>query len=168
MKRLIAAVLTVLVVVLGAALSTFGAPPNHYFVVPLKQGGLLTRGFDPPDHRWLPGHRGVDFAAVAGQQVLSPADGTVSYVGWVVNRPVITITHHDGLRSSFEPVTSAAQVGAAVSAGETIGEVSADLSHCAATCLHWGLRAPPPAEQYLNPLHYLAGGGPIVLLPVTD
>lgn len=168
MRRLIAAISTVLVVVLGAALSTVGAPPNHYYVVPLSQGGLLTRDFDPPDHRWLPGHRGVDFAAVAGQQVLSPAAGTISYVGWVVNRPVVTITHHDGLRSSFEPVSSAAQVGTAVSAGEVIGEVSADISHCAAPCLHWGLRAPPPAEQYLNPLHFLAGGGPIGLLPITD
>lgn len=168
MSQKIAAFTTAVVVALSAALGSFAQPPQDYFVVPLSPGALLVQDFDPPDHRWLPGHRGVDFAATAGQQVLSPESGTVSFVGWVVNRPVLTITHQSGLRSSFEPVSSHLQVGIEVVRGEVIGEVSSDHSHCQTRCLHWGLRAPPPGNEYLNPLHYLAGGGPITLLPIID
>ena len=65
----------------------------------------MLRAFDPPAKPWLSGHRGVDLqAAHDGAPVTSPAAGTVSFVGVVVDRPVITIDHGDGLRSSFEPV----------------------------------------------------------------
>lgn len=164
----LAPVVTAVAVAISTALGSFAQPSQEYYVVPLSTGGVLVQDFDRPDHRWLPGHRGVDFAATVGQEVLSPAAGKVTFAGWVVNRPVITITHHDGLRSSFEPVSSQLPVGSVVEAGEVLGELSAAHSHCAATCLHWGLRAPQPGDEYLDPLHYLAGGGPITLLPLVD
>ena len=75
----------------------------------------MLRAFDPPDKPWMSGHRGVDLgAAHDGVPVTSPAAGTVSFVGVVVDRPVITIDHGNGLRSSFEPVDSPLRTGSAV------------------------------------------------------
>ena len=45
----------------------------------------------------------------------------MSFVGVVVDRPVITIDHGGGLRSSFEPVESTLAAGTTVGAGEVIG-----------------------------------------------
>ena len=74
--------------------------------------------FDPPDRPWLSGHRGVDLRAASdGAPVTAPAAGTVSFVGVVVDRPVLTIDHGDGLRSSFEPVDSDLRPGDAVARG---------------------------------------------------
>ena len=55
----------------------------------------------------------MDLAAASdGGPVTSPESGTVSFVGVVVDRPVITIDHGNGLRSSFEPVRSTLTGGA--------------------------------------------------------
>ena len=87
-------------------------------LAPDAQAGVL-RAFDPPDKPWMSGHRGVDLQAAAdGAPVTAPESGTVSFVGVVVDRPVITIDHGNGLRSSFEPVESGLAAGAAVAKGD--------------------------------------------------
>ena len=123
----------------------------------------MLRDFDPPPKPWLSGHRGVNLGAAAdGAPVTSPAAGTVSFVGVVVDRPVITIDHGDGLRSSFEPVDSALAAGAPVAAGQVIGTVRP--GHCAAApCLHWGVRR---GEDYVDPLQFVMDLRPSVLLPL--
>ena len=81
---------------------------------PLSPRPAVLRAFDPPAKPWLSGHRGVDLrAAHDGARVTSPAAGTVTFVGVVVNRPVITVDHGNGLRSSFEAVRSDLTPGAA-------------------------------------------------------
>jgi murein DD-endopeptidase MepM/ murein hydrolase activator NlpD len=123
----------------------------------------VLRTFDPPDKPWMSGHRGVDLqAAVDGAPVTAPQSGTVSFVGVVVDRPVITIDHGNGLRSSFEPVESGLASGATVSKGDVLGTVLP--GHCAAMpCVHWGVRR---GEEYINPLPLVADLRPSILLPL--
>ncbi|MDQ0676419.1 murein DD-endopeptidase MepM/ murein hydrolase activator NlpD [Pseudarthrobacter siccitolerans] len=95
-------------------------------------------------------------------QVTSPAPGTVSFVGVVVDRPVITIDHGNGLRSSFEPVESTLAAGSVVAAGQPIGTLLA--GHCAAaSCVHWGVRR---GDDYVNPLQFVMDLRPSILLPL--
>ena len=137
-----------------------GARPSWRW--PLAPRPRVLRGFDPPPKPWLSGHRGVDLDFAAGTQVVSPAAGTVSFVGVVVDRPVITIDHGGGLRSSFEPVDSTLVAGSTVAAGQVIG--TAIPGHCpAAQCLHWGVRE---GEDYVNPLQFVLDLRPSILLPL--
>ena len=124
----------------------------------------MLRAFDPPDKPWLSGHRGVDLEATHdGVAVTSPASGTVSFVGVVVDRPVITIDHGGGLRSSFEPVESPLAKGTVVAKGDIIGTLLP--GHCEALlCVHWGVRR---ADDYVNPLEFVTDLRPSILLPVS-
>jgi len=116
-----------------------------------------------PQQPWLAGHRGLDLDAGVGAPVTAPATGVVTYVGFVVDRPVVSIRHDQGLVSSFEPVDYIVGVGDVVAKGESIGTVAASPHHCTKReCVHWGLRLD---GAYVDPLDYLAGFGPIRLLP---
>ncbi|HYH77250.1 MAG TPA: M23 family metallopeptidase [Arthrobacter sp.] len=139
------------------------APTEAAWAWPLAPRPGVLREFDPPDKPWLSGHRGVDLeAAHDGVPVTSPASGTVSFVGVVVDRPVITIDHGNGLRSSFEPVKSTLATGDAVAKGQAIGTLLA--GHCGSLpCVHWGVRR---GEDYLNPLGFVLDLRPSVLLPL--
>lgn len=130
---------------------------------PLSPRPEVLRAFDPPDKPWMSGHRGVDlWAAHDGAPVTSPESGTVSFVGVVVDRPVITIDHGDGVRSSFEPVRSSLVAGTVVVKGEEIGTLLA--GHCAAqACVHWGVRR---GDEYVNPLEFVLDLRPSILLPL--
>ncbi|MEV4659646.1 M23 family metallopeptidase [Micromonospora sp. NPDC049301] len=120
------------------------------------------RRFDPPPRPWLAGHRGVDLAAPAGVVVRSAGPGTVLFAGLVAGRPVVTVGHAGGLRTTHEPVRPAVRPGQAVAAGAPLGELLPGHPGCpAAACLHWGLRR---GAEYLDPLALL-GLGPVRLLP---
>lgn len=122
------------------------------YAMPLE--GEVVASFDDPDAPWSAGHRGVDIAATAGATVHAAADGVVAFVGVVVDRPLISIDHPDGIRTTYEPVTATVEVGDAVVQGQPIGAVVAEGSHCApAACLHWGARI---GEDYLDPLSLLS------------
>jgi murein DD-endopeptidase MepM/ murein hydrolase activator NlpD len=140
------------------------AEPAPSWQWPLSPRPSVLRDFDPPPKPWLSGHRGVDLATASdGAQVTSPAAGTVSFAGVVVDRPVITIDHGNGLRSSFEPVDSSLAAGAAVGAGQVIG--TALPGHCpGASCIHWGVRR---GEDYVNPLQFVLDLRPSILLPLA-
>ena len=130
---------------------------------PLAPRPAVLRPFDPPPQPWLSGHRGVDLRAASdGGPVTAPESGTVSFVGVVVDRPVITIDHGNGLRSSFEPVRSPLKTGASVAKGAVVGTLVA--GHCGRSpCVHWGVRR---GEEYLNPLSFILDLRPSVLLPL--
>ncbi len=112
----------------------------------------VTRGFDPPVQRWSAGHRGVDLAARLGTPVRAPAAGTVRFAGRVAGRGVVVVDHGP-VRTTYEPVLAEVPVGSAVVAGQLIGRIGPG-SHCATSCLHWGLRR---GEEYLNPLQLVSG-----------
>lgn len=115
------------------------------------------------EHAYGPGHRGLDLAAAPGAVIRSPADGTVRFVGWVVDRPVLSIDHGDGLVSSFEPVEALVAEGDAVSRGQAIGTLAASPEHAPAGGLHLGARL---AGGYVDPMGLLAEIPRSVLLPL--
>ncbi|MET0871596.1 MAG: M23 family metallopeptidase [Paeniglutamicibacter terrestris] len=143
------------------AASTVTAP-SHAWQWPLPSKPRILNRFDPPAERWLSGHRGVDLEGSLGATVTAPAGGIVSYVGTIVNRPVLVINHGSGLLSSFEPVRSTLSVGAIVATGDEIGMIWTG-AHCNARCLHWGLRLD---GQYIDPLLTIFDTRPSILLPL--
>ena len=78
---------------------------------PLQPRPPVVTGYDPPAQRWLPGHRGVDLAASAGQPVTSAGDGTVTFAGQVGGRPVVSIRHSATLWTTYEPVEAQVREG---------------------------------------------------------
>jgi murein DD-endopeptidase MepM/ murein hydrolase activator NlpD len=116
--------------------------------------GAVTRPFDPPPDRFGAGHRGVDLAGAPGAPVLAAGDGTVVFAGMVAGRPVVSVDHAGGLRTTYEPVDAAVGAGQPVARGAVLGTLAAGHAGCpAAACLHWGLRR---GEVYLDPLSLLA------------
>ncbi|MEU2402753.1 MULTISPECIES: murein hydrolase activator EnvC family protein [Streptomyces] len=138
---------------------------------PLAGRPALLRGWEPPADPYGPGHRGVDLAAGPGARVLAAADGRVSFAGRVAGRGVLAVevagSGSPPLRTTYEPVRSLVEEGATVRAGQPVGVLEAGPFHCAADCLHWGLRR---GDAYLDPLSLLPPGllrrGPSRLLPV--
>lgn len=132
----------------------------------------VVTNFVAPEMPWSAAHRGVDLTA-RSTDVVAPASGEVTFVGTVVDRPVLTIRHPDGLLSSFEPVESNLQVGETVSQSEVIGTISDDHNHCASACLHWGVRKPDAwqigttvRDLYIDPAFLLGWTEPSVLWPI--
>ena len=163
------------------------------WVSPTVEKPEVLRPFARPPAPWAAGHRGVDLEirpAAEGAPVLAPEEGTVSFAGKVVNRPVVSVKHPDGYISSFEPVRATLTAGDEVRAGETIGTLATyetgeaqpapkgpggadDASgpdrpgahHCDRPCLHWGVRH---HGEYINPMRLITEVEPSVLLPVED
>lgn len=124
---------------------------------PLAPRPSVARGFDPPEHHWESGHRGVDLASPADAAVLAARSGTVQFAGPVGGRPVVSIRHADGVTTTYEPVTPRVRRGDSVGRGEVIGVLVAGHPGCpTATCLHWGARRGGGHDaDYLNPLGLL-------------
>lgn len=137
-------------IVLGAALAWLVAAPAALGLGVRPVDGSVVRGFDPPEQRWLAGHRGVDLRAAAGTAVRAAADGRIGFAGEVAGKPVVTVVH-GRLRTTYEPVRASVSVGDRVTAGTVIGHLVAghDCGGGAKTCLHLGLRR---GDTYLDPL----------------
>lgn len=113
----------------------------------------VLEGFDPPAAVWSAGHRGVDLALAAGSPVLAAGDGTVIFAGVVAGRPVVSIDHADGIRTTYEPVEPSVAAGDAVRRGQAIGVLVAGHRSDGADALHWGART--GAKSYIDPLRLL-------------
>ncbi|CMN41007.1 M23 peptidase domain-containing protein [Mycobacterium tuberculosis] len=132
--------------------SLLGAAPAHAddsrLGWPLRPPPAVVRQFDAASPNWNPGHRGVDLAGRPGQPVYAAGSATVVFAGLLAGRPVVSLAHPGGLRTSYEPVVAQVRVGQPVSAPTVIGALAAGHPGCqAAACLHWGrcgarLRAP--------------------------
>lgn len=114
-----------------------------------------------PETPYAAGHRGIDLVAAPGDEVVAAEAGVVSYRGRVVDRPVLTIDHGNGVLSSIEPVASELPVGAIVERGAPVGVVDAG-GHCDGACVHFGVRVD---GDYVSPLRFLGGVPRAVLLP---
>ena len=133
------------------------------WVWPLDQPRTLVRPFIAPPTPYAAGHRGIDIASVGDDDsvtVYAPADGVVHFAGVVVDRPVLSINHGNGVLSSFEPVASTLVAGIRVRQGEVIGVLQP--GHCLRPCLHLGARRD---GAYVSPLNFLGGIPHSVLLP---
>ncbi|MFJ6536547.1 M23 family metallopeptidase [Paenarthrobacter sp. NPDC091711] len=168
LKLIMSTILALVVAVVAGGTSSSApapesSPPETRWSWPLSPKPSVLRTFDPPDKPWLSGHRGVDLGPTPdGAPVTAPSDGVVTFAGVVVDRPVLTIDQGDGLKSSFEPVTSELKAGDTVRKGQLIG--SLEPGHCSsATCLHWGVRR---GEDYVNPLGFVEDMRPSILLPL--
>jgi murein DD-endopeptidase MepM/ murein hydrolase activator NlpD len=134
---------------------------------PLRPRPAVTRVFDAPSPNWNRGHRGVDLTGTPGQPVYAAAAGTVVFAGELAGRPLVSIAHPGGLRTSYEPVRPSVRAGQFVDAGTAIGELEAGHDGCAAAaCLHWGaMWGPASRADYVDPLGLLAST-PIRLKPL--
>ncbi|WP_223309901.1 M23 family metallopeptidase [Gordonia hankookensis] len=157
----------VLVAVLLCALPGVAGAAHPRFRLPLPPPPAVIRGFDPPEHRWQPGHRGVDLSTSPGTVIHAAGAGTVQFAGVVAGRPVVSIRHADALITTYEPVRASVRQGTTVRRGEEIGTVIAGHEGCPApACLHWGARrGQGRAATYLNPLA-LIGALRVRLKPV--
>jgi murein DD-endopeptidase MepM/ murein hydrolase activator NlpD len=131
---------------------------------PLPAPHAVARQYIAPANPYGQGHRGIDLSAAgrgeSEEVVTSPASGIVHYVGFVVDRPVVSIDHGSGVLSSFEPVASTLEKGQRVNAGQSIGTLQP--GHCTVPCLHLGARV---NGEYVSPLLFLGGIPRAVLLP---
>lgn len=131
---------------------------------PLVGTPPVARGFDPPAQRWLPGHRGVDLAGVAGEQVLAVDAGVVTFSGEIAGVGMVSLTHGNGLRSTYQPVEDRVARGDRLGRGQVVGVLGAVGGHCVvADCLHLG--AVRGRDDYVDPLSLLLGAE-LTLLPV--
>lgn len=134
---------------------------------PLRPPPGVARGFDAPSPDWHPGHRGVDLPGSPGQPVYAAGFATVVFAGLLAGRPVVSLAHPGGLRTSYEPVRARVRAGQAVTASTVIGELVAGHAGCrAAACLHWGaMWGPASGAHYVDPLGLLRST-PIRLKPL--
>ncbi len=162
MRPGLAVVLTALVMaVLAPAPSTAGplapataAVASTGWTAPLAGALPVTRPFEAPAHAYGPGHRGVDLGGAPGTPVLAAGDGVVVFAGMVAGRPVVSIDHAGGLRTTYEPVTPSVGAGQRVARGLPVGTLASGHAGCPVeACLHWGLRR---GETYLDPLQLLS------------
>ena len=137
----------------GAPISST-APTSTGYVSPTTGTPLLptvTRPYAPPSRRMGIGHRGVDLLATPDSLVFAAGDGTVTFVGPVALIPTISVTHRDGIKTTYQPVQPLVVLHQSVKAGQPIGTVDSELTtHMG---LHWG--ALTGKKRYMNPLHLL-------------
>ena len=142
------AVLTALTALAG---SVPAAAAPREFGWPLHPRPTVARPFDGPEHDWLPGHRGADLTGRPGQPVLAAGAGVVVFAGTVAGKPVVSVAHAGGLRTTYEPVTATVTAGRRVERGDPLGTLEPGHEGCRApACLHWGLRR--DRDDYLDPL----------------
>jgi murein DD-endopeptidase MepM/ murein hydrolase activator NlpD len=147
------AVLAWAVVATPATAETAVPVPVPSWSAPLVGELQVTRPFDPPAGPYAAGHRGVDLAGAPGSPVVAAGDGVVVFAGMVAGRPVVSIDHPNGLRTTYEPVEPSVAAGQRVVRGSPIGILAGGHAGCPReACLHWGLRR---SETYLDPLALL-------------
>lgn len=124
---------------------------------PLRPVPAVLRPFDAPAPNWLRGHRGVDLACTEGQHVYAAAAGTVVFAGSLAGRPLVSLEHPGGLRTSYEPVQPGVRAGQRVDTSTEIGTMLPGHGGCAApACLHWGaMWGPASRADYVDPLGLL-------------
>ncbi len=125
------------------------------YVLPVEAS--VRRGFEPPLDRYGSGHRGVDLDAAAGTLVRAAAAGVVSHAGPVADITWVSVSHPDGVVTSYGPMAAVrVRVGQRVAGGGVLGTTAAG-GHGeggADRGLHWSARRD---GQYLDPLTLLHG-----------
>jgi murein DD-endopeptidase MepM/ murein hydrolase activator NlpD len=157
-------------VTLAVAALVLAAPASAdagRLIWPLQPRPNVVRMFDAPSPNWNRGHRGVDLAGASGQAVYAAGDGTVVFAGELAGRPLVSVAHPGGLRTSYEPVRPSVVVGQRMSAGAVLGRLEPGHPGCPLpACLHWGaMWGPASRADYVDPLGLVAST-PIRLKPL--
>ena len=154
MRRLHGTVTAVLLLVAAVGPPAAADQPAAWAYRPPVDAPLVDR-FRPGAGPYSAGNRGVDYATVAGEPVVSAAPGTVTFAGRVGRDLHVVVLHDDGLRTSYSFLA-----GVSVRRGHRVGV--ADVVGTAGAVLHWGARA---GSAYLDPLLLLGGPPEVHLVP---
>lgn len=147
--------------ILLAASPALNPPDAVAYVDPASGNAVprtVLRPFDQPAHKYGPGHRGVDLNVEIGDDVVAAEDGVVAFAGMVAGKPVVSIDHADGIRTTYEPVHAAVREGQAVNEGDFIGVLGHSVDGFPG--LSWGARI--GRDTYIDPLSLL--GEPVIRL----
>lgn len=161
LRRTIVLMMTFTLAFGSASVSGPLAVPGLELRSPVGGDAVPVTGFDPPEEPWLPGHRGVDLASVPLAPVLAPGTATVLFAGSVGGKPVVSLDHGAGLRTTYEPVAATVRAGESVAMGEPVGHLVAGHPGCpVAACLHWGARVASGGhggddDEYIDPMTLL-------------
>lgn len=112
-------------------------------------GGAVHRAFEQPDGPYGRGHRGVDLRVRPSEPVRAALPGTIRFAGRVAGERWVTVTHADGLETTYGGVTATVAVGQRVALGQLLGHMRAGRRH-----LDWGARL---RGGYIDPMGLLAG-----------
>jgi small subunit ribosomal protein S2 len=140
----VAAALVVAPVVSAPGVAARPSPRPRY-VAPVD--GPVVDHFRPPPCTWCAGNRGIDYAVAPGSPVHASAGGVVTFAGAIGADLYVTVTHPDGLRTSYAYLSSiAVATGRRVAQGDVLGTTGPEL--------HFGVRR---GDVYLDPELLLAG-----------
>jgi murein DD-endopeptidase MepM/ murein hydrolase activator NlpD len=118
--------------------------------------GPVIRGFEPPSTPYSAGHRGIDIAVPFGTPIRAPADGTVTFAGFVAGSLFATIDHGDGVRSSYSWLSAVmAKKGDVVRRGQVFARTGHGHPDVATPHLHFGVRI---NGDYVDPMLFLGSG----------
>lgn len=131
-----------------AVVSAWGNTCHAVFDWPVRKPVSTLRAYDGPAQPWLSGHRGVDLAAKAGEDLLAPGDGVISFAGKVAGKDVVSMKYGK-MVLTFEPAVTDMDAGASVRRGQRFAKVGERSDHCDDVCLHWGIR--DGEKTYLDP-----------------
>lgn len=156
MKKILASIssfLLALLIARSASAIPISLPPSTYINPATGDPSIarVIRPFDKPQHNWLKGHRGVDLDIPVNGTVRAANSGIITFAGKVAGKPVISIDHPDGLRTTYQPVTTVLNTGDSVARGEAIGILAPSVDGFPG--LHWGVLQ--GKDDYLNPLTLL-------------
>jgi murein DD-endopeptidase MepM/ murein hydrolase activator NlpD len=142
---------TLLAALLISPTVTAGAAADGRFGWPVR--GPVIRGFEAPSSPFGPGHRGIDIAAPFGTPVLAPAEGEVTFAGWVAGARFVTIDHGDGIRSTSSWLSDVVvRRGDLVARGQVVGRSGHGHAEVATPHLHFGVRID---GEYVDPMFLL-------------
>jgi hypothetical protein len=115
----------------------------------------VSRWYEPPGSLYGRGHRGVDYDVPRGTPVRAAGAGEVTFAGRVADRNAVTITHPDGLETTYTFLDNIYVArGERVTQGTWIG-TSGPGHPGAHEGLHFGVRRD---GHYLDPMDHL---GPV-------
>ncbi len=110
----------------------------------------VTDPFRPPPQPWLPGNRGIEYATEPGTPVRSAGRGRVTFAGSVAGALHVTVSHPDGIRTSYSFLAAiVVSVGAEVVRGQVLGTTGDRL--------HVGARR---GDTYIDPASLWGATGP--------
>jgi murein DD-endopeptidase MepM/ murein hydrolase activator NlpD len=122
---------------------TVSAAPPPCWAVPVP--GVVTDAFRPPECRWCPGNRGLEYEVGPSTVVRVAASGRVTYSGVVAGTRYVVVRLANGWRHTYGRLESSrARVGDAVVAGAEIGRADGHF--------FFGLRV---GDQYVDPAPFL-------------
>lgn len=106
--------------------------------------------FRPPETFAGPGNRGLEYGVETGTPIMAAGDGVVAFAGQVGGSLFVTISHADGIDTTYSYLSEVhVAAGEGVARGQVIGLSGATF--------HFGAKV---GEAYLDPQTLFAASGP--------